>query len=102
MDSAELNRLIGLLESIENDTIDIKSAETVFLTFDQEALNPLKGVLANLHHFFDDEDIRNRDVHYKLMQYAELKKLISFLKSHKFEQANAVSFLDVSNASEST
>ena len=97
MNSIELNKLINLLQDVNDCKLDIMSAETVFEEIKWEALSGIKAVFANLYHFWQDEDIRNNDPQYKAMQESELEKLIGHLKNEEWSSANGVSFLDVSD-----
>jgi hypothetical protein len=53
-------------------------------------------VLSFLNHYWDDEDIRQRDKDYRTMQNDELDKLISRLTGFEYESASEVTFLHVS------
>jgi hypothetical protein len=53
-------------------------------------------VVSFLNHYWDDEDIRQRDVDYRTMQNDELDKLILRLKKFEYEGSSEVTFLHVS------
>ncbi|XPV69878.1 MAG: hypothetical protein ACNI25_04715 [Halarcobacter sp.] len=55
--------------------------------------NSLDGVFAYLPHYFSDEDIRAKDIDYRIFQDNELKKLIHYLRIGDIEKANEINFL---------
>ena len=52
-------------------------------------------VVSFLTHYWDDEDIRQRDEDYRTMQNDELDKLISRLKRFEYERASEITFLQI-------
>ncbi len=88
--------LIKLLEDVKDCKLEVSSAEVLFLEIDWEKMPTIKAVSINLHHFWQDEDIRSNDAGYRAMQNFELQKLIGHLQNGDWSKANGVSFLEVS------
>ena len=64
-----------------------------------ENMQDLDPVYANLFHYWDDEDIREKDEDYRSLQDSEMIKLIDHLKNKDIEQACNISFLKATSNS---
>jgi len=53
----------------------------------------IETITANLGHFIDDTDIREKDDTYRAMQKNEMKKLIHLLRLGQLDQAKKINFL---------
>jgi hypothetical protein len=54
----------------------------------------LQDLIANIDHFLSDEDIRQKEPDYKIMQEKELRKLILLLEQNATEsEVSKISFL---------
>ncbi len=78
------------MESLLAGDINCEKAQALV---DDLSMKEFQELYGNLHHYFDDEDIRGKDSDYKSFQDKELKKLINHLKESGIERANSVSFL---------
>ena len=90
---SELGILLEIMESLLAGEIDCENAQ---VRVNDISIIELQELYGNLHHYFDDEDIRDKDSDYKAFQDKELKKLINHLKASEIEKANGISFLHVS------
>lgn len=91
--SSELEQLCKILELLLAGEIDCGIAQD---KVEMLAITELEAMYGNLHHYYTDEDIRERDPEYNEFQVAELRKLIKHLKAGNIKSANRVSFLHVS------
>ncbi|MBK8036580.1 MAG: hypothetical protein IPK22_05520 [Verrucomicrobiaceae bacterium] len=88
--------LIEVLEAVERGKISCEEARS------ELDRNPLvdfpesEMISCLLSHYWDDEEIRQRDKDYRAMQNAELGKLIERLRQSDYSAAAKVSFLHVS------
>jgi hypothetical protein len=71
--------LADALESVGREELDV---ERVIQNFRDHVTDPIIDVvLANLWHFAADADIRAEDTEYREMQLAELRKLVTLLRT---------------------
>lgn len=87
---SNIQDLLSIIEDLANGEIGSSEAEERIKAF---STSNFIGVISNLRHYLDDEDIRSRDRAYKEMQEKELHKLIQYLKSGDYEKADTISFL---------
>jgi hypothetical protein len=75
----EANRLADQLEALRNGTL----SESAFRAKCQAAIAPdlLSAVWEYLEHYLADCDIRKRDSDYRVMQDAEIEKLVRLLRA---------------------
>ncbi|QDF76949.1 MULTISPECIES: hypothetical protein [Shewanella] len=95
----ELEKLIELLSAMHEDNMDCGIAQMLFEKLDWSKMPEVEDVFGNLYHYWHDEDIREKEEEYKLMQENELGKLISLLKHGDYENASNISFLHESKNS---
>ena len=96
MNIVELSKLVELLRIVRDEKLDEGVAQMIFERIDWADMSEIHEVFSNLHHYWDDEDIRSREPEYKAMQDGELDKLILHLEKQHWRSANGVSFLHVS------
>jgi len=85
--------LLRVLESLLAGETSCESAQK---EIDNLTMKEFQELYSNLHHYYDDEDIREKDPEYKAFQNIELEKLINHLKSGEISKANGISFIHVS------
>jgi len=78
------------MKSLFANEIGCESAKT---KIDALSMGEFPDLYANLHHYYDDEDIRAKDPEYRAFQNKELEKLIKHLEAGNTEKANEISFL---------
>jgi len=91
--TSEAPPLCEILVRLLSGEIDSESAQEQIEALSMEEFGEVYG---NLHHYYSDEDIRQRDPEYKKFQDAELKKLIDHIRTGNIKAAQEVSFLHVS------
>ena len=96
---SELEKLIELLSIVAEENLDCDVAEGLSEIIDWDTIPEIGNVYGNLFHYWDDQDIREKDKEYKFMQDAELNKLIQHLKNKEFAKANKISFLGATSNS---
>ena len=89
-------RFIEILEGVERGELSCAEAQSQLENDPLDEFPGAKTILALLNHYWDDEDIRQRDLDYRLMQEGELAKLIQRLHQADYPGAAKVSFLHVS------
>ncbi len=89
----ELSKLIELLSLVVEEDLDCGIAEDLSEKVAWDKLPDIVEVYRNLFHYWHDQDSREKDTEYKLMQEVELIKLIQHLKNKEFHRACNISFL---------
>lgn len=87
---SERTILLGIMRSLLAGEIDCENAR---LKVEALSMRVLPDLYGNLHHYYDDEDIRAIDPEYMEFQNKELEKLIKHLETGDMEKANEISFL---------
>jgi len=87
---SERDELLRIMESMLAGEIDSERAR---ISVEALSMKEFPNLYGNLHHYYDDEDVRAKDLEYKKFQDKELEKLIRRLKSGDIEKANEISFL---------
>ncbi len=87
---SKIEQLVSILEDLLNDELRASVAQK---KIEALSIGDLGNVYANLFHYLDDEDIREKDSRYKHLQNSELKKLIYWLKVGDLAKASKISFL---------
>lgn len=88
-----LAKLIDLLESERNGSLPEENSRPSLNWEDFSDIPHGATILANLEHYWDDADIRSRDLDYGRMQNSELEKLIQKLRQADFDGAARITFL---------
>ena len=94
----ELDKLIELLSIVIEENLDCDIAEGLCNEIDWSKLIEIESIYANLFHYWNDQDIREKCIEYKSMQNNELKKLIQHLKNEDYVKACNISFLAVTTS----
>lgn len=92
--NTERSTLVGILKRLLAQDIGVDDAQDQIYALTTAEFG---DVLANLHHYLHDADVRNRDAKYRQFQDEELSKLIGHLEAGNISAAQRVSFLHVSN-----
>jgi hypothetical protein len=87
---SECIELLKIMESLLAGEINCECAR---INVEALSMKEFPNLYSNLHHYYDDEDIRYKDPEYKKFQDCELGKLIYHLKAGDIEKANEISFL---------
>lgn len=90
---SEIDKLIELLSLVAEEKLDCDVAESLAEKILWAEISEVGDVYSNLFHFWNDQDIREKDPEYKEMQDSELSKLIQHLKNKEFGKACYISFL---------
>ncbi len=88
-------QLTAILEQVREGRIECSEARKDIVGTPDFDFPHAADVVSFLNHYWDDEDIRQRDEDYRAMQNDELDKLISRLKRLEYESASEVTFLHV-------
>ena len=78
------------MKLMQSGEIDGESAR---IKVEALTMKEFPNLFGNLHHYYDDEDIRARDQEYREFQNKELEKLIQHLEVGDLDKANEISFL---------
>ena len=89
-------QLAAILQQVRESRIECSEARRDIVGTPDFDFPHAAEVVSFLNHYWDDEDIRQRDEDYRTMQDAELDKLILRLKQSEYERASKVTFLHVS------
>lgn len=90
------SQFIEILECVERGELSCAEAQSQLENDPLDEFPGAKTISALLNHYRDDEDIRQRNLDYRLMQDKELSKLIWRLHQADYLGAAKVSFLHVS------
>lgn len=85
-------KIVDLLEAMLNKKISIEITQA---KLEKILTSEFEEIFSNLDHYFSDEDIREKEIEYKVFQDNELEKLIHYIKVGNLEEANKISFLEV-------
>jgi len=91
-----LSSFIELLECVERGSLSCTEARFQFENSQLSDFPGSKVISSQLNHYWHDEDIRQRDLDYRMMQDRELSKLIKKLNQGDYRGAAAITFLHVS------
>lgn len=94
--SRSSSQLAAILQQVRESRIDCSEARGDISGTPDFDFPYAPEVVSFLNHYWDDEDIRQRDEDYRTMQNTELDKLILRLKESAFKSASEVTFLHVS------
>lgn len=91
--------------SLEQLADDLKNVLDGVLTAEEFRIrHPTRGetgavlkVLCLVEHYLADDDIRSKDFNYRVMQEAEMRKLISAVRSGRLSDAARIHFLGYSD-----
>ncbi|HBV22065.1 MAG TPA: hypothetical protein DEF07_10165 [Nitrosomonas sp.] len=78
------------MRSLLDGKIDCENAR---IKVEALSMKEFPDLYANLHHYYYDEDTREKDQQYREFQNNELKKLIMHLEVGDMKRANEISFL---------
>lgn len=90
---SETKKLLEILEAVYSEKIDVEEGEA---RVGELSMKEFQNLYGNLHHYWLDEDTREKEPEYKEFQKIELEKVIQHLRSGNIVAANKVSFLHVS------
>lgn len=91
--NSERSVLIEILKRLLAQDIGVGEAENQVHAL---SMAEFGEVFANLHHYWHDADVRDRDEMHRDFQNGELRKLIAHLEAENISVAQRVSFLHVS------
>lgn len=94
---SEQEKLIEILASVSDGRLMCSDGLKQVEQLNWDHLTQIQPVYGNLFHYWDDEDIRERDPAYREFQDQELKKLVDHLRECRFERARSISFLKESD-----
>ena len=87
---SEREILLEIVESLLAGKIDCEGAQSTIDTLSMQDFSELYG---NLHHYYNDQGLREKDPEYKVFQNIEFEKLIKHLKAGEIGKANGISFI---------
>ena len=88
-----IDKLLNLAADLDDYLSGHIQDDVVLQKYYSEADSDIETITANLGHYFDDTDIREKDEAYRAMQEGEMKKLIHLLRLGQLDQANKINFL---------
>jgi hypothetical protein len=91
-----LSSFIELLECVERGSLSCAEARSQFENSKLVAFPESEIISSQLNHYWCDDDIRQRDLDYRMMQNGELAKLIQKLQEEDYRGAASITFLHVS------
>lgn len=91
-----LSGFIEILERVAGGTLSCAEAQSLLEKNPLDDFPGSEAITSELHHYWSDEDIRQRDSGYRLMQDEELSKLINRLRHGAYGDAARITFLHVS------
>ena len=90
---SETKQLLEILEAVFSKRIGVQEGQD---RVEQLSMREVGQLFSNLFHYWNDGDIRDKEIEYKQLQETELEKVINHLRNGDVDAANKVSFLHVS------
>lgn len=90
---SETKELLEILEAVFSKQIGVQEGQH---RVEQLSMKEFDQLYSNLFHYWNDEDIREKEIEYKQLQETELEKVINHLRNGDIDAANKVSFLHIS------